>query len=457
MESAQDATTEIGRRLRDLRRERGLKQSDLAGEGMSVSYLSLLESGKRPVTPVILRRLATELGCTVEYLRTGEHSDRERERQRELLLRLTVAELALRDGEYPAALAGCEELLAEQPPPAAETVRRVRQARADALERLGRPVEALAELQALGREPNPGPGSVQWLRLAVARCRCHLLAGEPASAVETGTAALAALDEVFAGPTEDHLGLGVALIEAYHRAGLLAHARELADLLLPWAERGTTTAARAAAFREAGRRARAGGDTALALTLNERALALPAADELGRLCGLLKAGYGALLLDEPKPDPARARAYLVAAARELAGPGGPADRAGCELNLARVALLLDELAAAAGHAHRALELAGDGPTGVAVRAWLQLGEARWLQGRGIEAAEALARVEQLLGSGEHGLSSGRDLAEAWRALGDLWLGQGRSDSAMSAYRLGLAAAGLAGAAPLRAMARPIAS
>lgn len=58
MESGQDATSEIGRRLRDLRRERGLKQSDLAGEGLSVSYLSLLESGKRPLTPAILRRLA---------------------------------------------------------------------------------------------------------------------------------------------------------------------------------------------------------------------------------------------------------------------------------------------------------------------------------------------------------------------------------------------------------------
>ncbi|WP_181442400.1 helix-turn-helix domain-containing protein [Streptomyces tateyamensis] len=454
MESAQDATTEIGRRLRDLRRERGLKQSDLAGEGMSVSYLSLLESGKRPVTPVILRRLAGVLGCTVEYLRTGEHSDRESERQRELLLQLTVAELALRDGQYPAALAGCDQVLAEQPTAAAGTVRRARLARADALEQLGRPAEALADLHALAREQGPGPGSTQWLQVEAARCRCHLLAGEPTSAVTVGAAALAALDGVFeATVTEDHLGLGVALIEAYRRAGLAAPARELADRLLPWAAPAPEPAARAAAFRAAGRRAQLAGDTALALTLNERALALPLADELGRRLGLLRAGYGALLLDEAVPEPALAKEYLRPATRQLAG----LDLAACELNLARAELMLDQVEAGITHAQRALALAGDGPSGIALWAWLQLGEARRLAGRPAEAAEALRRVEWLLESGEHGLASGRDLAETWRALGDVWLGQGSPDSAMNAYRQGLAAAGLAGAAPLPAVLHPAAS
>ncbi|WP_035849783.1 helix-turn-helix domain-containing protein [Kitasatospora azatica] len=456
MESGQDATTEIGRRLRDLRRERGLKQSDLAGEGMSVSYLSLLESGKRPVTPTILRRLAGELGCTVEYLRTGQQSDQERERQRELLLRLTLAELALRGGEYPAALEGCEAVLAEQPPAESATRRRARTARADALERLGRPAEALGELRELYRDATIGPGSAEWLRLAVALCRCHLLAGEPASAVEIGEAALAQLDAVIAEPIEDHLGLGVALIEAHHRSGGLAAARELADRLLPLADRNASLTARAAAFRQAGRRAQQLGDTALALTLNERALALPAEDELGRYRGLLKAGYGSLLLDGPEPEPTRAKSYLALAEQELARCGRRSDRAGCELSLARAELMLGEYADGAAHAERALDLAGAEPTGVGVWAWLQLGEARRLQGRAAEATEALRTVERLLGSAEHGLASGRDLAEAWRALGDLWFGQGQSDSAMRAYRQGLAAAGLSGAAPLRAMLRPAA-
>ncbi|MCX4749459.1 helix-turn-helix domain-containing protein [Kitasatospora sp. NBC_01287] len=454
MESGQDATTEIGRRLRDLRRERGLKQSDLAGEGMSVSYLSLLESGKRPVTPAILHRLAAELGCTVEFLRTGQEGDRELERQQELLLRITLGELALRGGEYGAALAACDAVLAEDPPAETATRRRAKIARADALERLNRPAEALAVLHELYRDAALGPGAAEWLRLAVALCRCHLLAGEPASAVELGQGALARLDAVIATPTEDHLGLGVALIEAQHRSGGLAAAKELADRLLPHAERTASPAARAAAFRHASRRAQQRGETALALTLAERALALPAEDEVARYLGLLKAGYGSLLLDGPEPEPGLAKKYLALAGQELARCGRQLDRAGCELSLARADLMLGEYADGAAHAERALDLAGEGHTGVGVWAWLQLGEARRLQGRTREATEALHTVERLLGEEQALLAAGRERAEVWRALGDQWLGHGCPEAAMNAYRQGLAAAGLSGAAPLRAVLRP---
>ncbi|MDH6115796.1 transcriptional regulator with XRE-family HTH domain [Kitasatospora sp. GAS204A] len=454
MESGQDGTAEIGRRLRDLRRERGLKQSDLAGEGMSVSYLSLLESGKRPVTPVILRRLAARLDCTVEYLRTGLASDQELERQQQLLLRTTRAELALRGGELGAALASCDAVLAEEPPAEPATRRRAETARAAALERLNRPAEALAVLHELYRDELPGPGSAEWLRLAVALCRCHLAAGEPARAAELGQGALARLNAVLATPTEDHLGLGVVLIEAEHRSGALAAARELADRLLPHAEHTASPATRADAFRQGSRRAEQRGETALALTLAERALALPAEDELARHLGLLKAGYGSLLLDGPVPEPALAKQYLAPAGAELARCGRPLDRAGCELGLARAELMLGQYEDGAAHAERALELVGREYSGLGVWAWLQLGEARRLQGREQEAAEALHTVERLLGEAELRLAAGRERAEAWRALGDQWLDHGCPEPAMNAYRQGLAAAGLSGAAPLRAVLRP---
>ncbi|MGC0311663.1 helix-turn-helix domain-containing protein [Kitasatospora acidiphila] len=452
MESGQDATSEIGRRLRDLRRERGLKQSDLAGEGLSVSYLSLLESGKRPLTPAILRRLAGELGCTVEYLRTGRESSQERERQRELLLCVTMGELALREGDYQRTLTACEAVLAEEPPAEGATLRRAMIARADALERLGRPGEALGELHRLYRETVLGPGSVEWLRLAISLCRCHLLAGEPDSAVEAGEHALARLDAVLSEPTEDHLGLGVVLIEAHHRNGDLRAARCLADRLLPQAEQPATPVVRATAFEAASRRAQSVGNTALALTLAERALALPAEDDVARCLGLLKAGYGSLLLDGPMPEPDRAKSYLASAGRELALHGRRLDRAGCELSLARADVMLGEYAQGAAHAERALQLAGTEPTGVCVWAWLQLAEARRLQGRPDQAAASLRTAERLLDGPQ--LAAGRDLAEAWRALGDLWLNNQDSEAAMRAYRQGLAAAGLSGAAPLPAALRP---
>ncbi|WP_327069491.1 helix-turn-helix domain-containing protein [Kitasatospora sp. NBC_01250] len=417
MESGQDATAEIGRRLRDLRRERGLKQSDLAGEGLSVSYLSLLESGKRAVTPAILRRLAGGLGCTVEYLRTGQERDHELERQRDLLLRVTLGELALHGGEYGSGLAACEAVLAEPPPIDQDTRRRAGLARAHALEELDRPGEALAVLHELYRDPALGAGSAAWLRLAVALCRCHLRVGEPASAGELGRGALARLDQVFAADTEDHLALGVVLLEAHHRSGRLAEARALADRLLPHSGRTGAPPARAAVFRHASRRAQQRGDTGLALTLAERALVLPAAEELARQLGLLRAGYGALLLEGPAPEPVLAKEYLASAERELARRGCGTDRAGCALSLARAELLLGEYAAGAAQARRALELAGTDQGMIGVRAWLHLGEARRLQGRAREAGAALTTVARLLETATAGVVAGQRPAGCRAARG----------------------------------------
>lgn len=47
------------RDLRDLRRNRGLRLEDVAGEiGIATSYLSLIERGLRAPTPVIAKKLA---------------------------------------------------------------------------------------------------------------------------------------------------------------------------------------------------------------------------------------------------------------------------------------------------------------------------------------------------------------------------------------------------------------
>ena len=51
----------LGARLKRLRRERGLNQSQMAGElGISASYLNHLERNQRPVTAGILLRLAEQ-------------------------------------------------------------------------------------------------------------------------------------------------------------------------------------------------------------------------------------------------------------------------------------------------------------------------------------------------------------------------------------------------------------
>lgn len=54
----------FGRRLRQLRTERGLTLAALAGEGMSAGYLSRLESGARAPTERAVAHLADQLGIS---------------------------------------------------------------------------------------------------------------------------------------------------------------------------------------------------------------------------------------------------------------------------------------------------------------------------------------------------------------------------------------------------------
>ncbi|MET9440758.1 helix-turn-helix domain-containing protein [Streptomyces sp. NPDC006610] len=58
----------FGRRLRRLRRERGLSQAAVVGEGMSTGYLSRLESGERRPTTRAVAYLAERLGVEVSAL-----------------------------------------------------------------------------------------------------------------------------------------------------------------------------------------------------------------------------------------------------------------------------------------------------------------------------------------------------------------------------------------------------
>ena len=59
----------FGKRLRELRQEKGLKQKELASvAGVSVNMISLLERGRRPPSTKTVVRLAKSLGVTADYL-----------------------------------------------------------------------------------------------------------------------------------------------------------------------------------------------------------------------------------------------------------------------------------------------------------------------------------------------------------------------------------------------------
>jgi transcriptional regulator with XRE-family HTH domain len=91
----QGSGEQIGDRLRRLRIEQGLSQRDLAGPGVSYTYVSRIENGTRVPSVKALRRLAEKLGVSVEYLETGDDLGEADQRE----LRLGDAELTMRLGD----------------------------------------------------------------------------------------------------------------------------------------------------------------------------------------------------------------------------------------------------------------------------------------------------------------------------------------------------------------------
>lgn len=65
----------LGKRLTELREERGWTQKQLAEKaGVSVAFLSEIENGKRNLSSGKLLHLADELGASLDYLMRGEHA-----------------------------------------------------------------------------------------------------------------------------------------------------------------------------------------------------------------------------------------------------------------------------------------------------------------------------------------------------------------------------------------------
>ncbi|WP_192909765.1 helix-turn-helix domain-containing protein [Gandjariella thermophila] len=168
----------FGARLRSLRQRRGLAQKDLAGPGVSMSYVSRLESGDRVPSTAVVARLAAVLGIEPTELLGESGSPRQ-----EAALLWCEAMLAYQSGEPGRAiallgeLAGCQEdelfvwaaqwtraaLLARESDP--QTLLRavdelgeawspgrgvdaqVEMFRAQALRRLGRPADAVRAMR----------------------------------------------------------------------------------------------------------------------------------------------------------------------------------------------------------------------------------------------------------------------------------------------------------------------
>jgi transcriptional regulator with XRE-family HTH domain len=71
-----DETVKLGKRVAELREDRGMTQKDLADRaGISVPFLSEVENGKRNISMGKLVSIADQLDTTTDYLARGTQSE----------------------------------------------------------------------------------------------------------------------------------------------------------------------------------------------------------------------------------------------------------------------------------------------------------------------------------------------------------------------------------------------
>ncbi|MER6737702.1 helix-turn-helix domain-containing protein [Streptomyces puniciscabiei] len=418
----------IGRRVQQLRTQRGLTQRQLAEPAYTPAYISTLEAGRVRASDEALRHIAGRLGVAFEELAVG----RPAHLATDLRLRLTEAQRVLADGRAEEAAGQYAALLAE-----AET-HGLRGEQATALLGLGECALETGELERaresferaetrLGEESLP-------VRVPAVRGRAvaHYLAGELRYAVYLLESAL---DELNRGGLHDPdalLLLYASVIGPYMDMGAHARAAQAAEFALALAPQAGDPALIARMHRSVARTLIAEG------RVTEADASLAKAAEL----------YRTLRLRTELANCHWMRGYVCAQNGEL-------ERAEAELRQAYA--MLSESRAALYRSQAAVELADvlhrrgrseesavllEGVLGdfSSERGAVHAAAAHRLLGiiaedaRDTEAAEehyvrALSLLERAGAAG--------DLADLCRLLGDLLRRTGRIEAALDAYRTGL--------------------
>jgi tetratricopeptide (TPR) repeat protein len=425
--------------VRAQRSRRQVSQAQLAAElGISGSYLSLIESGRRAATPDLLQRLATALGCSADYLRAGRggrHDD-------DVDLELRFAEVALRAGDAEAALERFKKVTA------AASARGLSDAQAEAHWGLARAQEAVGSLES-AIEAYEGlirgeelPGSLQRSVILTALCRAYRECGDLSRAIEVGESALAAYtgSDEQAALSDTVIALASTLVGCYYERGDLTRGHLLAQETLARADENGSAVARAAALWNAGLISEARGDLRTASTYVERALALYSETDNARATALLRVAAAWMMLRSDQPDLAEAEEYVARALRDLPVVGSVLDVAYAQTELARCHLLRGDQQAALSLAEDVVSrLAKDGPRLETARARLLAGDAHIVEGDPDAAAACYEQAAVDLRSS----GADRQAAAAWRELAESLASLGRHEEAVDAYRAASDAVGVA--------------
>jgi transcriptional regulator with XRE-family HTH domain len=426
--------TTFADRLKELRRAAGLSQTELAGDGISPSYVSLLESGRRTPSPGVAALLAAKLGCSVTQLLEGEPSERERRVQ----LELAYAELALRHEGAETAIERLRALLAEReltPRDASEASLLL----ARAYELKGDLPSAVTVVLPMFEDARRGRSQQSLTRLASHLCHYYRVAGDLGRTVSIGEQALEACRSQGLDGTEEYFKLAATVMLAYADQGDEVHAATWARQLIQEAETAGQPGGQAALYWNASILAEREGRLDEALLLSRKALAR--LGELGdsRDLARLKFDSAAVFLAAAPPLVDDARAALDRAEGDLRRLGSELDIAEWEHLRSTVALLDGDVSGALTLAQAALDrLPQDAGAENLCLAHRALADALAAQGRRSIALEHYMIALDLQSVG----FPGRAAALAWRDLAERLLACGDTSAAIRAYRGALDAIGI---------------
>ncbi|WP_162132432.1 helix-turn-helix domain-containing protein [Streptomyces sp. TR1341] len=430
----------FGRRLRALRRQHDMSQAELGGDELSPSYISLLESGKRPPTPDVVLKLADRLGIPTAQL-TGDldlGTSAGVASGEELLLRLRTAELHLLDGD---ARTAHEHFQGVFDSPDADTDTRAEallgQARCRAHQGQVEEAVALYE-QWLADFGDQRDDCVRWVRTVVALCLCRKETGRLDEAADLAEDSLRTLRDL--GLARTPVGLELLAVTAQFRwdRGAEHSAVELLEEAYEAARNMNGHAGAAHAYWQASSEASGAGRLGKAVVLAEQAILdfEGAGDPVP--CARLRAVYATVLFREGVLTEAEALRMVDQAVDELRERGQPTDIAYCETERSRMLVAAGRPESARESACSALERLDPAWAWSRSRAQLALARALWeLSGPEESAAlyeEAVAALEQL------GLP--RQQARAHLELAELQDASGDARAALTSYRRASAVMGL---------------
>jgi transcriptional regulator with XRE-family HTH domain len=434
----------LGQRLRALRIERGLSQADLAGDLVSPSYVSLIESDRRSPERDVLDGLARKLGCSPLFLESGVAPEELNEQR----LRLQFANIARMNGSLNEARDQFKELLHAA---SGEIRLEAIWGLARTEEAIGNLHEAVAHLDSLLDAARTGePGAPGLLTLFNARCRIYRKAGDFARSIEVGEAGLREVRELGLQGTEDDIRLASTLVGSYWGRGDLFSAQHLAGQVIERAEKLGSREAQGNAYWNASLVAAARGQLNLALELAAKTLALLAESAPTQNLAAMRVTYAWLLLRCEPPRIDEAEALLDRAHEVFTALSVGTFLANCETEIARCALLRGNFDEAAEIAGRAIARCADGSPHQAQPRLLS-GLALTLSGRPEEGIALVTTAADLMVT----LGSGLDAAQAWRELAEALIKIGRSEQAIDALRMAADFAGARSATVRAGMQLPL--